>query len=442
MANTITPVVAYYRSILQDYWRTKKWFRIILTITLVWAILRLILQLVFIFSGLAGDQLGIDLQVYLKAAQHFSQQLDLYPQNLKVLEEHFPYPPVFAFLFIPFLWLPQQAAIVVHFLLHIVVYFLLFFIWGRIFRQWKLEGASRLLILTLPVWLVFSAFWDDVNYLNVYMLMALLGTLLIEAVLNEKLVLSVTWLTLILITKPQWAFAALVPLFLGRYRFFFKMVLYSLLSYFLLGLITLIAGGPAYVWQQYRDYVNLLVRLGNEFPWRGPDSGFLGSNHSIKQILVFLLGDRPSILTLATFIKIVLLVPLAIIAIRYIIKPLRQADLRMPQTLELALLMYLGAFIWLDIVWEASLGIVLFGYLLSVDISKLEKGIVVAVFLPYAILDLWRVLCYLAGAPMINDSYLSWDYSIYLPIIMLVILAFYAILSYRLWPWRKHSATG
>jgi hypothetical protein len=110
----------------------------------------------------------------------------------------------------------------------------------------------------------------------------------------------------------------------------------------------------------------------------------------------------------------------------------------MPQALELAMLMYLGAFIWLDIVWEASLAIVLFGYLLSLDISRAEKGIVLGIFIPYALLDFWRLICYLAGAPMINDAYIAWDFSMYFPIIMVVILVFFAVFCFRLWPWGKH----
>ncbi len=248
MAESTASFTAYYGSILRDLWRSSKWFRIFLIITLIWATLRLVIQLVLTLSGGIGDQIGVDLQVHLTAAQNFVHHIGLYPKTLENLEGHFPYPPTYAFLISPVVWLPQQVTVIVHFLSHFVFYYLLFFQWGKIFQRWNLEKASRALILSIPLWLVFSAFWDDVIYLNIYILLALFGTLLIKASLDEDLLQSSIWLTLILITKPQWAFAAIIPLLLGHYRFFFKLVIFSLVIYLSLGLIALIVGGPGYVW--------------------------------------------------------------------------------------------------------------------------------------------------------------------------------------------------
>lgn len=439
MTNSVMTFRKYYGSILREYWNSSKWFRTFLFITLIWAVLRLIVQFIFLFSGSVGDQMGVDLQVHLTAIQHFIQHADLYPKTLENLEGQFPYPPTYVFLITPLAWLPQQVTIVIHFLSHIVFYYLLFTQWGKIFQYWNMEKASKLLILSLPVWLVFSAFWDDLIYLNIYVLVALFGTLLIEATLKENLIQSSIWLTLILITKPQWAFAAIIPLFLGHYRFFIKLLVSSLVIYILLGIIAWIAGGPSYVWGQYKDYISLLYRLGIDFPWRGPQTGFLGYNHSIKQIFAYFLGNTPSILFLATIIKYILLLPLAIIAIHRIFHPVSQSNPQIAMLLETAMLVYLGAFIWLDIVWEATLTIAIFTYLLAVVTSKFQRVIIMGVFIPYVILDVWRLISYIAGSPMINGAYLQWDYSMYIPTTMIVVLTFYAVFVVRLWPWRNNS---
>ena len=439
MAESATSFKTYYGSILRQLWDSSKWFRTLLIITLVWATLRLIVQLVLTMTGGVGDQIGVDLVVHLTAAQHFLQHLDLYPKNLADLEGQFPYPPTYAFLITPLLWLPQQVTALIHFILHFVFYYLLFTQWAKIFRDWKMEKASQFLILSLPVWLVFSAFWDDVIYLNIYILLALFATLLIEATLKENLLQSSIWLTLILLTKPQWVFAAVIPLLLGRYRFFAKLLISSLAIYLALGLIALFAGGPAYVWGQYKDYISLLFRLGQDFPWRGPASGFLGYNHSIKQIFAYFLGVTPTNLIIATIVKIILIIPMAVIVIHRIIHPIRQLSLQIAAVLETALLIYLGAFIWLDIVWEASLAIAIFSYFMSVITNKTQKIIIIGVFMLYAIQDIWRLLIYAAGSPMINGAYLQWDYSMYIPTIMIVILTFYAVFVARLWPWHTRS---
>jgi hypothetical protein len=425
----------YYGALLKECWKTSRLFRTLLIIAMVWAVLRLGMQIVMMADPVSG-QLSVDLQVYLDAAKNFSQHVNLYPSSLENLEYQFPYPPVFALLFTPFLRLPQQVIIFVHLILHILAYYAIFWRWGKIFQRWNLTSASRYLILTLPVWLFFSAFWDDLIYLNIYTVMALLGTLFIESTLKENLRGATIWLTLILITKPQWAFAAAIPLFIGNYRFFAKLIAYSLASYLVLSTATLLVGGPSYVLTQYQDYIHLLARLGRDFPWRGPESGFLGYNHSIKQIFAYLLGPSSNTLLIATITKSVLLIPLGIITIKRIFHPLRNVQENISTILELALLLYLGAFIWLDIVWEATLSIAVFAYLLSA-VDRKTKVIVSTIFLPYAILDFWRLIGYLAGSPMINDAYLVSDYSIYIPTTMLVIVTFYAVLTIRQYSWKK-----
>ena len=79
--------------------------------------------------------------------------------------------------------------------------------------------------------MLFTTFWNDLAYLNVYIFMALLATLLIDAILCERLGWSVLWASIILQIKPQWAFAVAVPLLLGRYRFFARLLVLIIVAY-------------------------------------------------------------------------------------------------------------------------------------------------------------------------------------------------------------------
>jgi hypothetical protein len=172
------------------------------------------------------------------------------------------------------------------------------------------------------------------------------------------------------------------------------------------------------------------------FPWRGPERDFLGYNHSILQIVFYLLGVTPTALRLATGIKIFLLAPLAVVSLRHFLRPVRCAGCQVPHlSLDLLFALYTGAFIWLDIVWELSLGIVLFSYLLATLTGRGAKIWVWAVFLPYALLDVWQVVSFVVlGPDIIAPGLYVWtDPSIYIPIVMIVILVFYALLVKRLW---------
>ncbi len=428
---------------LGQSWSRSKAFRVILIIALIFALLRLALQVVYLSGSLLNEGTGQteqfvpdDLQVYLNAAQHFQTRQELYLKGPLEHVEFYQYAPSYALVLVPFLRLPPSTIVFLDAILHILAYILLYLFWGRIFHRLKLHQANELLAWTLPVWLIFSQFWADLGFLNIYIFMSLLATLLIEAVLYERLGWSLVWLSIILQLKPQWAFAAAIPLLLGQWRFFLKLIVLAIITYgAIVGLMMLVAGST-YVWQQYTDYFQFLLNMSNNFPWRGPEAPFLGYNHSITQIVVYWLGISPNTLWLATGIKILLLVPLALISIRHILRPVRGAGYNFPQlSLDVAFTLYLGAFIWLDIVWELSLGIAMFTYLLATSNQKGARILICIVFLSYALLDFWQVASYLIFGPDIvaNGGYVLTDPSIYIPLIMGVILAFYVLLLKRLW---------
>jgi hypothetical protein len=272
--------------------------------------------------------------------------------------------------------------------------------------------------------------------MNTYLLIALFDTFLIQAVLQENLMWASFWLgAVILPIKPHWAFALALPLLLGRYRFFFKLLLGAVLAYLLVAGITILAGGMDYGIRQYQDYFAFLARLTRDYPWWGPDKPFLGYNHSIMQIVLYWLGVSTTNMRLATIIKLILLIPLGWISLKFLRHPSEKAGHEVPTTaLALVFAFYLGAFIWLDMVWELSLGMVIFAYLLANTEEKWIRNLLWIIFAPYALLDIWRLVSYISFGDNIlyQGSYVLTDPLIYVPWIMMILLVFYAVLLSKL----------
>jgi hypothetical protein len=422
--------------VLRQTWARSRAFRLVLILAAVYFLVRLAIHAFFMVELLRWGTEGYDLQLYLDAAQHLQTGQDLYPKGRLDYVEFFQYAPSYALAFIPFLWLPLPTVMIILSLAHVVAYGLLYSLWARIYCRLGLDRARETLVWLLPLWLVFSQFWADLGYLNIYVFMALLSTLFIDAVLRERLGWSVLWLSIILQTKPQWAFAAAVPLLLGRYRFFLKLLVLSIAAYAAVVGIVMLAAGPAYGWRQYVDYARFLGDMRGNLVWRGPDAPFLGYDHSITQVVVYLLGATPATLGLATFIKLLFLVPLAAVGLRHLRRPTRRPGQTLPRLgLDLAFVLYLGAFIWLDVVWEVTFGIVVFTYLLATLEERGDRVWAWAIFLPYALVDLWQIISVAVfGFDIVAPGpFVLTDPAIYIPLVMIVILAFYVLLIKRLW---------
>ena len=429
---------------IKENWAESKSYRVALILSIIYAVLRLAILIVLFNDAIQpeaiadGTLVSADLQQsYIPAAEHFKAREDIYLKgSLEVMELHFPYSPAFAFLYGPLLLLPINALVTLMLFIHLVTYGLLYVWWDRIFRQNKLRKAEKLWAWSLPIFLVFSAFWDDVGLLNIYLIIALFATFAIDAVLQEKLGWAAFWLgAVILPIKPHWAFAAAIPLLLGNYRFFLKLIAATGLAYLVVVVATILGGGTEYVLRQYQDYFGFLARLSRDFPWWGPDKPFLGYNHSIKQIVVYYLGITPQNLQLATVIKLLLLIPLGWVGVKFLRNPGEKSGAENPETaLSLTFAFYLGAFIWLDMVWEVSLGLVVFVFLLSIIDQKWMQVSLWVIFAPYAFLDIWRLISYLTFGDDIlyQGSYVLTDPFIYIPWIMMVILLFYAFLLQKL----------
>ena len=429
---------------IRKYWAESKMYRVALVAAILYTILRLAAQ-VFLFSDAMqpgavaeGVQVSADLQQsYIPAAQHFRAHEDLYLKgSLEHVEAHYLYSPAFAFFFAPILLLPLNILLPLLLILHVAAYILLYIWWARIFERNGLVNATIQWTRLLPLYLVFSPFWDDLAYMNTYIIVALFATFLIDAILQEELGWAVFWLgAVILPMKPHWAFAVALPLVLGRYRFFFKLMLGTVLAYLAMAGFTMIAGGADYVIRQYQDYFAFLARVSRDYPWWGPDKPFLGYNHSVMQTILYYLGITPATMQLATIIKIAFLIPLGWISLRYIQKPIGKKGNEIPETaLAFVFALYLGAFIWLDMVWELSLGLVICAYLLAVNEQHWKNTLIWLIFAPYALLDIWRLVTYIAlGDDILYDgAYLLSDPFLYIPWILIILLLFYGLLLQKL----------
>jgi hypothetical protein len=423
-----------------------------LILAALYAVLRLAVQVVYLAvlmlpvgampSWVGGVSLPVDLQAYLDAAERFAAGVDLYRSGeITVQEGLYQYAPSFAAFSLLFTLIPKVETAILHTALHIAAYVLLWMEWREIFEETGLKKARQMMVTTLPLWLVFSAFWSDLGYLNVYIPMALLATALIHTVLREQLGWSVLWLSIILQIKPQWAFAAVVPLLLGRRRFFLRLLGWSVAAYACVAGVTVVTGWalgnpPGYVVDQYADYARFLANLSKSFPWRMPTAPYLGYNHSIKQVVIYLLGGTPLAAWLTWGSKAILLAPLGIVVVRCLRWPAGEKGIDVPRlALDLAFALYLAAFILLDVVWEASLTIAIFPYLLAMVQQRWVKAEIGAVFVPYALIDAWQLVSFGVWGMDVMDPgpYILTDPSIYVPLTMIVIVAFYGVTIHRLW---------
>ena len=135
-------------------------------------------------------------------------------------------------------------------------------------------------------------------------------------------------------------------------------------------------------------------------------------------------------------IRLGLLLPLILLGVHCLQKPARRPAYEVPVfALDLAFALYLGVYIWMNVVWELSLGIAVFSYLVAFSQRQKTRYLVWAVFLPYALVDIWRLITFAVwGSDIIlSGLYVATDPLIYVPWIMIVTIVFYGIVVLRLW---------
>jgi hypothetical protein len=282
------------------------------------------------------------------------------------------------------------------------------------------------------LWLIYNGFYGDLTFLNIYVMLSLLTSLLIYAVIEERLVLAVVTAFCILQAKPHWAFPLALPLLRGRDRFFWRLLVSTVGAYIAALLLTSGALGWRYGLAQYRDYANFLLQMTGNFRWRGSDMS-LGYNHSLMQIGYHYFGIRPAVRVVVTLLKVLLLSPLLWVAWR--MRSLQTAGKPAGRRLSLTAVwaLYLGAFLWLDVLWEITLGLVVYVYLRALWGAKPWTWLIRVPFLLYAFQDVWLVATYLVIGEGLTADYFWLDPATHIPLIMIALLALYGGVLWQLW---------
>lgn len=395
-------------------------------------------------EDLTETWLAGDLRIHVNAARRLAAGEDLYYSGYPPKFEVYNYTPFYALLLSTLGGLTFEQHALLHALLVLAAYIGLFFTWRWMFPRLGLPQALPVITLSLPVWFLFTGWWGDALLLNLYVILALVTSWLFYSLWREKLWTSAFILILILQVKPQWAFALGLPLLLGRWRFFGKLALLTAAGYLGIAALTILILGPEYGGTQYLAYLEMLSTHHLEIPWHGPGE-FIGYDHSIAQIYFYLFGYDPSAWGIVRLIKLLILLPLGVLFFHR----LRQRQPGEPSplfALEAFFLLYCASFIWLDLVWEATLSIVIFIYLMTVLPPQTRPWAAVP-FVLYALADLWQVIGIPTAAAIYGQEVIStqgppiWaDPSFHLPLTMFVFLTFYVLMLRRLFEWNPRSA--
>jgi hypothetical protein len=412
---------------VRNTWSKSIVFRIFLITAIVWLVIRLGFQIAY-QSHFGGEWfLADDMQTYKLASERLVDHENMYRSEEMLKVAAFQYAPSFALAFFPISQLPLPVLSIGWMLVQMTAYLLLWLRWNSLLTDLDLKPVKEILIRTLPVWLIFSPFWADLAYANVYVIMAILATLLVEAIIKHRLGWSILWLGLILQIKPQWAFAVFIPLCQRDWKFLFKLLAGAGLFYLGCMGATILVIGPDFILSQYLAYSRFMFSLNSYFPWT--KLPFLGYNHSILQVVIHFTKLPFSTLTagITALIKAILLIPLVLVSWQF-----KKKYPAKSHALLLAMGWYLAFFIMLDVVWEVTLAMPVLALVWPTLHNLWERWILGILIGIYAVLNIWQMLSYGIWGDSIlwqGYSYLLSDPAIYIPIILLVLLALYAALT-------------
>ncbi len=397
-------------------------------VLLIFAILYALMRVPVHLATLAGvlptgsaDWQGEDLGINLAAARRLAAREDLYHVGPQDRVELYHYSPLYAAACTPASQLPFAAVAVFHSLLTLASGVALYFLWRQLFGRWRMDRARAMLEALLPLWLIYGAFYGDLSFLNIYTILSLLATLLIYAVVEERLPLAVAVAWVILQAKPHWAFALGIPLLMGRWRFALRLWAWTLAAYISTALAWVLLAGWDYGLAQYRDYVDFLLGMSRNFYWGGAEPS-LGYNHSLLQIAYHAFGISPTVRAAAVAVKLLLEFPLALLAVRSMRRRWNAPSVDPAAAVEMGWLLYLAAFLWLDVIWEVTLGIALFTWLVAELPVRREYHVATWLFVVYALQDVWMVAMYAAVGDRLMEGYFWLDPATHVPVVMLALL--------------------
>ena len=396
----------------------------LIVITIVYAVFRVPLHLAtlagLIPTGEASWQ-GEDLWINLEAARRLEAREDLYHTGPMDRVEIFHYSPLYAAACLPASKLPFAVAAIFHSLLTLASGVAFYLIWRRLFARWQMPRARAMLDALLPLWLIFGAFYGDLSFLNIYTILCLLTSLLIYAVVEERMPLAVALAWVILQTKPHWIFPLAIPLLVGRWRFALRLWAWTLFAYLSTAAAWALLAGWDYGLAQLRDYASFLLGMTDNFLWGGAEPS-LGYNHSLLQIAYHSFGISPTARAVVTVVKVILVLPLIVLGLRSIVRRWNAPVVDRAAALEMAWLLYLAVFLWLDVIWEITLGVAVFTWLAAELPVRREYHIATWLFVLYALQDVWMVAMYAAVGDRLMEGYFWLDPATHVPVVMLALL--------------------
>jgi hypothetical protein len=272
---------------LRQQWRTSNSFRVGMILALIGLVINLALTVLWQMELIPVEDSppANDLMVYLAAGSRFLERQDLYIAPRPDFSVY-AYSPAFAMLASLLSFIPYKIVWGIDALLHIIAYWVIYWRWFVIFRQQQLPKAADVLVRLFPLWLIFTGLLYEIAYMNIYIFMALIATLLIEAMMKQQAGRAILWLAILLPIKPQWAFALGIPFLLGQWRFLTKVMIGGILAYIAVFALTILIAGP-YALEQFREYVETLQSIPYTFVWNTMiKDGHVGYNNSIMQLVL------------------------------------------------------------------------------------------------------------------------------------------------------------
>lgn len=371
---------------------------------------------------------GNDLVVYLRAGQAVAVGQSPYPGGPWRDTAVYHYSPTLAWLLSYFfqgdglLWSFRWLAYL-YLGLILSAYPLAWLIWRRVFEQLQLNQAGAVMISSLPLWLVYSQWFADQNFLNIYTFLLLLDGLLVLALLRQNTWLALVVVLLIAQTKPHHLYPLALPFCLGRWRFGLKLALACLIGYPLVAAVTIAAVGPPLGLKLYQDYFIFLTTIAERYPW---SAYYLGYNHSWQSILYWLFGLQPWIPAAVAALRVLTFLPLVWLGWRWWWRA-GPVGKQPAVALGLALALHLWAIISLDQLWEVTTAIIVFVYLMALgDISV--RCWTLLIFTLFALLGLvqlfgWQI------ASLFNRPADQFDLTARLPVLMAAALGLYGLIG-------------
>ncbi|MGQ0601615.1 MAG: glycosyltransferase 87 family protein [Anaerolineales bacterium] len=370
---------------------------------------------------------GNDLFVYLRAGANVAGDSSPYVNG--------PWPDAGVYHYSPFLAValsllfrngvdefPLRAATYLYFALAVLAQPLAWWIWRSVFRAVHLSRADNAMILWAPLWLVYSQWFFDLTYLNVSTFWLCLAGALTWAVLRQRTGWVVLLVVVIALAKPHHVYPLLIPMLLGQWRWWLKVVTASGVGYGLTILMTFSRVGPDFGFGLYRDYLDHLLNIAERYPW----TDHIFYNHSWRSILYWLFGFQTWVGPAVTAIRLLFLIPVLWLLWRWWQRPQLGSERRSQLALGICFAAHLWALMLVSDLWEAQLLIVVFAYLLAFGGPLIGRWAML-MMVPFSLLSVAQ----LAGwwiAHQLGRSFTDFDVVARLPVIMLAVIGIYLLL--------------